>query len=205
MSFDTTSSNTRMKSGACTLIKKGLSKDLLYFPCRHHIFKLKLHNAFRHALDHCLNQTSSYFNVFKGNETLKRKGNVILNTDEFDSLLKIVLFCQEQLKTTHQMITRSLLSYPESFLMEFHHLPSISFSWCSPSSKVDGYCYLCNEDMDVKVTVTLVHSRKKKDLKRFIMLVLKVCLKLWFTVSLAISAPWNDFEILKSGRKHKTA
>ena len=37
MCFDTTSSNTGVHAGACTLIEKLLQKELLYLACYHHI------------------------------------------------------------------------------------------------------------------------------------------------------------------------
>jgi len=38
----TTASNTGHLSGACILFEQKLGKDLLYLPCRHHIYKLIL-------------------------------------------------------------------------------------------------------------------------------------------------------------------
>ena len=40
MCFDTTSSNTGQKKGACTLIEDKLEKELLNLACRHHISEL---------------------------------------------------------------------------------------------------------------------------------------------------------------------
>lgn len=46
MAFDTTSSNTGLKSGACTLIEQKLGKRLLSFACRHHIHEIVLEKVF---------------------------------------------------------------------------------------------------------------------------------------------------------------
>ena len=40
MSFDTTSSNTGLKSGACTLLEQMVGRDLLHLACRHHIMEI---------------------------------------------------------------------------------------------------------------------------------------------------------------------
>ena len=45
-SFDTTSSNTGIKSGACVLIEKLLEHKVLYLACRHHIHEILLEEAF---------------------------------------------------------------------------------------------------------------------------------------------------------------
>jgi len=46
MSFDTTSSNTGVKLGACTLIETALGRDLLHRACRYHILELVAEKAF---------------------------------------------------------------------------------------------------------------------------------------------------------------
>ena len=46
LSFDTTASNTGHRFGACTLIEDKLEKDILHFPCRHHIMDLIIGSAF---------------------------------------------------------------------------------------------------------------------------------------------------------------
>jgi len=51
MSFDTTASNTGRNNGACVLIEQQLTKDLLYFACRHHVLELLLAAAFRTVME----------------------------------------------------------------------------------------------------------------------------------------------------------
>ncbi|XP_044595278.1 uncharacterized protein LOC123272475 [Cotesia glomerata] len=43
---DTTASNTGIRNGACVLVEKALNRQLLYLPCRHHIFEIVLRSAF---------------------------------------------------------------------------------------------------------------------------------------------------------------
>ncbi|GBL76002.1 hypothetical protein AVEN_234317-1 [Araneus ventricosus] len=43
---DTTASNTGRIKCACVLLERKLGKDLLYLPCRHHIYELALKSAF---------------------------------------------------------------------------------------------------------------------------------------------------------------
>lgn len=43
---DTTSWNMGQVNGASTLLQQMLEKDLLYFPCRHHIFEIVLKSVF---------------------------------------------------------------------------------------------------------------------------------------------------------------
>ncbi|XP_062538671.1 uncharacterized protein LOC134206943 [Armigeres subalbatus] len=46
MCFDTTSSNTGHKSGACTLVERKLGRPLMNLACRHHVLELVLKAAF---------------------------------------------------------------------------------------------------------------------------------------------------------------
>ena len=46
MCFDTTSSNTDYRNGACILLEQKLGKDLLHNACHHHIYELVLEAVF---------------------------------------------------------------------------------------------------------------------------------------------------------------
>lgn len=46
MCFDTTASNTGLKSGACTLLEQKLGKELFSLVCRHHVHELIVKSAF---------------------------------------------------------------------------------------------------------------------------------------------------------------
>lgn len=49
---DTTASNTGRLNGACVLLENMLGRDLLYLPCRHHIYELVLKAVFQRKLPH---------------------------------------------------------------------------------------------------------------------------------------------------------
>lgn len=44
--FDTTSVNTGLKKGACSLLKKELGKELVWIACRHHVFEVVSSDVF---------------------------------------------------------------------------------------------------------------------------------------------------------------
>ena len=50
ISFDTTTSNTGRKNGACMLFGSKLDSDLLYLACRHHIHEIMLAEVFDRAM-----------------------------------------------------------------------------------------------------------------------------------------------------------
>jgi hypothetical protein len=47
--FDMTASNSGRLNGACILLEELLNRDILFFVCRHHIFKLVLHAVFSYT------------------------------------------------------------------------------------------------------------------------------------------------------------
>lgn len=47
MCFDTTSHNTGVDNGACILLQKMLYKELISYPCRHHMLELVLKVIFQ--------------------------------------------------------------------------------------------------------------------------------------------------------------
>lgn len=60
---DTTASNTGRLKGACILLEKELGRNILYFPCRHHIYELILRSVFDTKLDE--KSTSPNVQLFK--------------------------------------------------------------------------------------------------------------------------------------------
>ena len=47
--FDTTSSNTGLHSGACTILERTLERNLGWIGCRHHVFEVMLASVFTAA------------------------------------------------------------------------------------------------------------------------------------------------------------
>lgn len=65
MCFDTTSSNTGVKSGACLLLEKKLKTDLLYFACRHHVHEILAKTAFEKVFGVSMSPNIPLFDRFK--------------------------------------------------------------------------------------------------------------------------------------------
>ena len=65
LSFDTTSSNTGRKNGACVLLEGKLNSDLLYLACRHHIHEIMLEEVFSSAMGPSSGPDVGLFKRFK--------------------------------------------------------------------------------------------------------------------------------------------
>lgn len=81
MCFDTTSTNTGGKNGACTILEQKLNKNLLYFACRHHVLELVLKAAFEVCFDVSQSPNILLFEKFKSewDHINFSKSNVLLS------------------------------------------------------------------------------------------------------------------------------
>src|SRR5215469_11876847 len=62
---DTTASSTDRINGACTNLEKLFKRDLLYLPCRHHIFELVLRSCFESLMVTTFGPDMPLFKRFK--------------------------------------------------------------------------------------------------------------------------------------------
>jgi len=66
LSFDTTSSNTGRKIGACVLVEMQLQKEVIYLACRHHhIHEILLEEAFSIIMGPSTGLDILLFKIFK--------------------------------------------------------------------------------------------------------------------------------------------
>uniref|UniRef100_A0A8D8UVV6 Uncharacterized protein n=2 Tax=Cacopsylla melanoneura TaxID=428564 RepID=A0A8D8UVV6_9HEMI len=98
---DTTASNLGRLKGAAVIIEQ-LEKDLLYLPCRHHIFELLLRAAFDEKMPASTGPKVMLFQNFQKAWEKLNKSNV-KPFDQKGNLFKedsarILAFCEEQLK-----------------------------------------------------------------------------------------------------------
>ena len=63
--FDTTASNTGLKTGACMLIEKALGKQIISIACRHHVFEIMLSDVFAVSLGCTSGPVVGLFKRFK--------------------------------------------------------------------------------------------------------------------------------------------
>lgn len=98
---DTTASNTSRINGACTNLEKLLNRDLLYLPCRQHIFELILRSCFDLLMDATTGPDMLHFKRFR--ETLANidKNVYITAKNEVpdDVCSNIIHFIEDELAT----------------------------------------------------------------------------------------------------------
>ena len=63
--FDTTSSNTGLHSGPCTILERILERNLVWIGCRHHVFEVMLASVFTAAFGTSGGPEVGLFNRFQ--------------------------------------------------------------------------------------------------------------------------------------------
>ena len=110
MAFDTTSSNTGLKSGACTLLEDKIGRRLLSFACRHHMFEIVLEQVFSLTLPAASTGPDvQLFKRFQGQWALIDRTKIRTVLEDTIASLKIaygikeevLAFAQQQLKEVH--------------------------------------------------------------------------------------------------------
>ena len=114
--FDSTASNTRINTGACTLIEKALGRKLVWVACRHYIMEVVLSSVFKAVMGDTTGPCVEVFKRFQSQWDVINKKNFDL-PDEAD-FQEFVICGKKQKKLTlnyliqlfHVMITESFLN-----------------------------------------------------------------------------------------------
>ena len=83
--FDTTVSNTGIKTGGCTLIEKALGRELVWVACHHHIMEVVLSFVFKAVMGDTTGPCVEVFKQFQSQWDVINKENLDL-PDEADFL-----------------------------------------------------------------------------------------------------------------------
>ncbi len=105
MCFDTTASNTGRKNGACVGVETKLGRNLLHFPCRHHIFELVLEAVFTTCFGPSSGPDILIFKRFKSKWYDMNPSNFCTSLDDehllFSNKTTIIEFVQNMLVAHH--------------------------------------------------------------------------------------------------------
>lgn len=203
---DTTNSNLGQNIVAAVILEQLSDTNLLYLPCRHHIFEIVLASIFELLLPGTSGPDVQLFKRFrnKWNDIDKKKFK-IGSTDEnippelLDKVKDITDFAQNFLKVNHPRDDyKELLQLCLIFLGAipvddinfykpgaFHHTRRIAKSIYSIK------IYLFRDSF----TLT---KFERKSLFKMCLFIIFVYVKPWFTSPLAIQAPANDLNFIKT-------
>ena len=203
--FDTTSSNTGLKKGACTLIEQKLGCPLLHLACRHHIMEILLECMFSKCFGPSSGPEIKLFQRFKTEWECINQENFEENDLDLDPETKneIISFCSSQLKQHH----------PRDDYKEFLELAMISLGAMPKSqSNKKSYHFIAPGATHparwmAKAIYTLkiglfsdqfkLTPKEKSAIKAINQFVVKCYIKPWFLSRIAVCAPCVDLALLK--------
>lgn len=200
---DTTASNLGPSKGAAVLLEQLLDKDLLYLPCRHHIFELLLADCFINKLSCSSGPEVPLFNRFKNcwENVDRTKYQTGLNDDIpkilLDKVQNILLFIEDYLKKQlPRGDYKELLMLSQIFLggagvnVKFYKPGATSHARWMAKAIYSLKIYIFRDQF--KLT-----KREEKGLFSVCQFVVFVYIKYWFPATLAVDAPKNDLQLIK--------
>lgn len=209
---DTTASNLGRINGAAIQLERMLERDLLYFPCRHHIYELILRSAFEAKIPATSGPNILLFKRFQSawNQLDKTKYKTGKDNENLENIISshvdsINCFVKEKLKTKQPRDDyKELLKLTKVFIGQvpanevkfrfpgaFHHA-----RWMAKAI----YClkiYLFREEF--KLTVT-----EEKSLSEICTFIVIIYVKAWFTTPHAPQAPNHDLQFMKKLHNYKS-
>lgn len=202
---DTTASNTGRINGACVLLEQKLNKDLLYLPCRHHIYELVLKSAF----EACLGVSSgpegllfkrfhkAWINIDISKFSIGIEDQFVMNAigNDRESILQFVKGqvairqVRDDYKELLQLVIIFLGGY-ETQAIKFHSPGAFHHArWMAKAI----YCLKIFLFRNV-FTLTPQEFKGVRDMCIFIV---KIYIKPWYNAPLASLAPSQDLRFLK--------
>lgn len=204
--FDTTASNTGRKNGACVLIEQIMEKDLLWYPCRHHILEIILESVVSPALQASSGPDLPLFKRF-------RTHWITIDTSSFEILEN---FPQNEKKDIIKFaLTKINEDQPRDDYKELLELTILLLGSTPPTGirfKKPGayhrarwmakaiYCikiFMFKRQFKIKA----IEEKKLEDVCLFIV---SIYIRHWFSAPNAASAPRNDLTLLKSLHNYKS-
>lgn len=203
---DTTASNTGRINGACVILEQLLNRNLLYLPCRHHIYELVLRSVFELKLSISSGPEISLFKRFqqaweKIDSTKFKCGiaddNVKIKTEDISH--NIIEFCNQQLKKQH--VRDDYKEFLELVLIFLGEFSSIKIIIKTPG-EIHHARWMAKVLYSFKIYLFRdqfhLNKNEKNGLKDICIFVIRFYVKLWFGASNAIVAPYQDLNFIKN-------
>ena len=196
--FDTTASNTGRKNGACVLIEHKMEKDLLWYPCRHHILEIILESVVSLALEASSGPDIPLFKRFR-NQWHE------INTNSFETLKNVSH--SDKTHITDFVISKNNEQPRDDYkeLLELTLLlignPPNQITFKKPGAyhraRWMAKGIYCIKIFMFKQQFKLT-SKEEKSLEDICHFICFIYIKHWYTAPDAESAPRNDLALLKS-------
>lgn len=202
---DTTASNLGTMHGAATLIEQMLGRDLLFLPCRHHIFELVLKAAFDVKMPSSSGPNVPIFKRFKESwghsDQSKYKSGI--ETESVKDVLKDHIQDIQCFVERIQTIAQPRDDYKELLdltLIFLGVIPRSGVKFRSPGA-IHHARWMAKGIYSLKIYLFRecfnLTAKEEKGLRDICIFIVMVYVRAWFTSSLAPQAPKHDLTFLK--------
>lgn len=209
---DTTASNLGNKAGAAILLERLLGNDILFLPCRHHIFELILRCVFECKLPLTTGPNVPIFEKFRA------KWNQIdllaFQSGIEDERVKSII-TSDHLENIVQFVRAKLENcQPRDDYKELLSLTLI-FLGCQSSQEVKFYYpgafhharWMSKAIYCLKIFIFRsqfpMSAEELAAIRETCIFIIKLYVEAWFTTPIAAAAPYHDLEFLKKLRHYK--
>lgn len=206
MCVDTTASNTGKKNGACVNLERLLERNILYFPCRHHMFETVLRGVFDALLGPTSGPDTPLFRRFKESwakiDRLKVKSGMedeTVSNNVLDVRGNILQFVADRLhEKQFRDDYKEFLELTALFLnadfcrdMKVRSPGAIHHARWMAKALYSFKIYLFRDQFELK-------KHEISCMRDICVFLVRLYVKAWFTAPFAIEAPYGDFLFLKS-------
>lgn len=204
--FDTTATNTGRLQGACVILEQELGKDLLYLPCRHHIYEIVLKSVFEKRNLSSSGPTLSIFQKFKGSWAMINQENFKFGVDDEKVSQHISVFELEDLATFFRQYLK--IKQPRADYKELLELSLIflgehdrNYKFKSPGAYHHAR-WMAKAIYSLKMFLfreEFVMSSDEIDaIRDACLFIVKIYVKVWIEAPIAAKAPNQDLLFIKS-------
>lgn len=212
MSFDTTASNTGIRSGACTLLEERIGRSLVGLACRHHIHELIIAKVYDCLFEPSTGPNIKMFQKFResfatmeqtkfDSSLIDKELSVILIPYKKDlvSFIHMQLECFQKRDDYKELLILTLLFLGETPKHKFKILAPGALHRARWMAKIiySLKIYLFRQQFELK-------EEELSSLKQFNLFFTIVYIKNWYTCEVAAAAPLNDLSLLKDIRLYES-
>lgn len=203
---DTTASNTGRLNGACVLLEQLLEREIVYLPCRHHMYEIILKSVFDLKFGATSGPDVAIFKRFQhawGTINTKNYNPGIQNSIIRDSVNNvcddIIKFSRDQLLENHPRDDyRELLELTVIFLggklpnnIRFKMPGAIHHARWMAKAIYSLKIYLFREQFHLT-------PKEESALRSICVFIVRLYIKVWFNSASSIKAPLQDLNFIKS-------
>lgn len=202
--FDTTATNTGRLNGSCVILEQKLKRNLLYLPCRHHIFEIILRSAFEQYSFEAKGPTVAIFHRFQIKWLKMKKENFLSGTkddkivSQIGNTQTLIDFClqylqKKQPRADYKELVELVLIFLGHNIPKYHFKAPGAFHHARWMAKAI-YClkiFLFREEFSLT-------DVEKDSIREICIFICQIYITPWLKSPIAAKAPKQDLDFIKN-------